>query len=49
MKKLTILLLAATFEKTLPPDLSPGEYRSVTNIDTDGQRAVATSNPFRVD
>lgn len=40
---------SATFEKTLPSDLRPGEYRYMTNIDTDGQRGVVTSNPFRVD
>lgn len=40
---------SATFEKTLPPDLSPGGYRYVTNVDTDGQRSVATSNPFRIE
>lgn len=40
---------SATFEKTLPSDLAPGEYRYVTNVDADGTRSVAASNPFRVE
>jgi hypothetical protein len=40
---------SATFEKNLPSDLQPGEYRYVTNIDAGGTRAVAESNPFRVE
>ena len=40
---------SATFEKTLPSDLRPGEYRYVTNTDADGKRSVAASNPFRVE
>ena len=40
---------SATFEKTLPSDLRPGEYRYMTNVDADGKRSVLTSNPFRVE
>ncbi len=40
---------SATFEKTLPADLRPGEYRYTTNLEENGTRGAAISNPFRVE
>lgn len=40
---------STTFEKTLPSDLTAGEYRYVTIIDAETTRFVVGSNPFRVE
>jgi hypothetical protein len=40
---------SATFEKTLPSDAGSGQFRYVTNVESEGQRVVVTSNPFAAD
>ena len=40
---------SATFEKTLPSTAGPGEYRYVTNVESEGERVIVTSNPFAVE